>query len=51
VFNLVGIAIVVAFARLIKKTWLLGREWLAGLIMGGLYVLGIAFYLYMPMRA
>jgi thioredoxin-like negative regulator of GroEL len=48
-FNLVGVGIVAGFIYLVVQTRNAGREWLGSLACGGAWLLGAAFYLYMPL--
>ncbi|HKQ36444.1 MAG TPA: DUF2723 domain-containing protein, partial [Verrucomicrobiae bacterium] len=50
-FNLVGLGIIGWFLYLIRETWKRPREWVAALISGGAWMLGAAFYLYMPIAS
>ena len=48
VFNLLGLGVTGWFLYLIRQTWKGPREWLAALISGGAWMLGAAFYVYLP---
>jgi len=49
--NLLGLACTGAFIYLVMTTTRLGKEWRAALICGGAWVVGAAFYLYMPLAS
>ena len=48
-FNLIGLACIATLIYLIKATAKMGKEWVSALICGGVWSLGAAFYLYMPL--
>jgi tetratricopeptide (TPR) repeat protein len=50
-FNIFGLGLVGAFVYLILQTTRLGREWLSALYCGGAWMVGAAFYLYMPLAS
>ena len=50
-FNMGGVATLAAMVFLIFATWATGREWLATLWCGGAWMVGAAFYLYMPLAS
>ena len=50
-FNLVGLGITGWFIYLVLQTRNGPREWVAALISGGAWLLGAAFYLYMPIAS
>jgi transmembrane protein TMEM260 (protein O-mannosyltransferase) len=50
-FNMVGIGVTAWFIYLIMQTWRSGREWLAALGSGLAWMLGAAFYVYMPIAS
>jgi len=50
-FNIVGLGITGWFIYLVLQTWARGREWLAALVSGGAWMLGAAFYVYMPIAS
>jgi hypothetical protein len=50
-FNVVGLGVTGWFVYLLSQTWHRGREWLAALISGGAWMLGAAFYVYMPIAS
>ncbi|MEY2411268.1 MAG: hypothetical protein QOF48_3938 [Verrucomicrobiota bacterium] len=49
IFNIVGLGVLGAFLYLIRETRRLGTEWASTLGCGGAWILGAAFYLYMPL--
>jgi tetratricopeptide (TPR) repeat protein len=50
-FNLTGLACMVGFVYFVLHTTAFGREWLGALACGGAWVLGAAFYVYMPLAS
>lgn len=50
-FNLVGLGAAGWFVYLVREMWAGPREWVAALISGGAWMLGAAFYLYMPIAS
>ncbi len=50
-FNLVGLGVTSWFVYLVLQTRRATREWVAALISGGAWMLGAAFYLYMPVSS
>lgn len=49
--NLAGLGCIAAFIYLVMATTRLGKEWLATLISGGAWLVGAAFYVYMPLAS
>ena len=49
--NIVGLGVTAAFVYLIIRTKTFAKDWLSALACGGLWILGAAFYFYMPLAS
>jgi tetratricopeptide (TPR) repeat protein len=50
-FNMAGLCLIAAFVYTVKQTKKTGTEWVATLVCGGAWLIGAAFYVYMPLAS